>query len=77
VVHQARQLADEIETAMLIGHNPTWTMLCQRLTGEPLDNLPTCGILVLEFPLTHWKDLGNLPGTLIAVLRPKDFSSEV
>ncbi|MDB4405688.1 MAG: hypothetical protein ACKVLL_08155 [Verrucomicrobiales bacterium] len=40
IVHHARKFPDEIEIAMLVGHNPTWTSLCDRLTGGSLENLP-------------------------------------
>jgi phosphohistidine phosphatase len=71
VVHHARKLSDEIETAMLVGHNPTWTSLCDRLTGEFLDNLPTAGVLIIDFPVTQWCDLEK--GTLTDILIPRDY----
>lgn len=73
VVHQARKISEEIETAMLVGHNPTWTMLCQRLTGTPLSNLPTCGILVIDFESERWSQFDHQHGTLLTRLFPRDF----
>lgn len=75
IVHKTRQISDKIETAMLIGHNPTWTELCQRLTGEYLQNLPTCGVIVIEFDAESWSQLDDHNGQLKDVLAPKDFIS--
>lgn len=75
VVHKTHQISDEIETAMLIGHNPTWTELCQRLTGESLHNLPTCGVIVMEFETKSWREIGDGKGLLKDLLVPKDFIS--
>ena len=74
VVYQVRQISDEIDTAMLIGHNPTWTMLCQHLTREFLHNLPTCGVIEIEFETNHWISFDDRPGKLIKILKPKEVS---
>ena len=74
VVHKTRQISDEIETAMLIGHNPTWTSLCQRLTGEPLHNLPPCGVLVIDSESKSWANFDDHNGQLKDVLIPKNFT---
>ena len=39
---------DGIQTAMVVGHNPTVTELANMFSGTPIDNVPTCGILVVE-----------------------------
>lgn len=67
IVHHTRQLPDTIDTALLVGHNPTWTLLSHRLTNHRLDNLPTAGILVIDFPINTWPDLntGNHTDLLI------------
>lgn len=72
ILQFAHKLDDELSTVMLVGHNPTWTDLCHRLTGEHLDNLPTSGILVIDFDLDHWADLSN-QGSRHALLIPRDF----
>lgn len=72
IVHFAQGLDDDLSCVMLVGHNPTWTEMCHRLTGEHLDNLPTSGILVIDFEIDRWKDLSN-QGTIHALLIPRDF----
>jgi len=47
------QLIDELllraDTLFLVGHNNTITELAEYLTGRYLGNVPTCGIVALEF----------------------------
>lgn len=71
IVHHARKFPDEIETAMLVGHNPTWTSLCTRLTGESLDNLPTAGVLIIDFSVAQWSDLEK--GSVTELLLPRNY----
>jgi phosphohistidine phosphatase len=73
IVQFTQKLDDQLSTVMLVGHNPTWTDLCHRLTGKHLDNLPTSGILVINFDINHWSDLSDL-GTTSALLIPRDFA---
>jgi phosphohistidine phosphatase len=73
VVQFARELDDGLSTVMLVGHNPTWTALSHRLTGEHLGNLPTAGILVIDFEIDHWADLGS-NGKRHVLLIPRDFN---
>jgi phosphohistidine phosphatase len=72
IVQFSRQLDDALSSVMLVGHNPTWTELCHRLTKGHLGNLPTAGILVVDFEITHWKDLAD-QGSTHAILFPGDF----
>lgn len=48
-------LPDHCVTAMVVGHNPTMTDLANRFTDEPIDNVPTCGVLTVETPA--WSEI--------------------
>ena len=73
IVHFVNQLSDDLNSIMLVGHNPTWTDLCHRLSGKHLDNLPTSGILIIDFKIDHWSELSH-QGTIHAQLIPRDFN---
>ena len=62
---------DSINRLMVVGHNPVMTELFRTLSGEPLDNMPTCAIAVIEFPMTSWGLLDTTPGLLLAFQTPK------
>ena len=48
---------DGLQTAMVVGHNPTITQLANRLSDTPIENVPTCGVLVAE--ATSWAAVGT------------------
>lgn len=54
------KLSNEINIAMFVGHNPVLTHLFNLLSHDIyIDNIPTCGIVKLEFNIEHWKEVGN------------------
>ncbi|MBM3178161.1 MAG: histidine phosphatase family protein [Bacteroidetes bacterium] len=38
----------------LFGHNPGLTSLANKLTGENILNVPTCGVVAIAFKLKDW-----------------------
>lgn len=53
-------LPNNIDIAMFFGHNPVITDLCNTITKDFfIDNIPTCGIVKLEFNLNDWKLVGE------------------
>lgn len=65
-------LDDRIHCAMLVGHNPTFTALINALGRCDLDNVPTCGMAVLTFPIDSWKNITTIQGTLVDFDFPKN-----
>ncbi|UWX57719.1 phosphohistidine phosphatase SixA [Chlorobaculum sp. MV4-Y] len=59
-----RSLADEDNTVMLFGHNPTISHFVQWLTGKPADAMDTCGIAKIELDCEHWQDAAEGCGKL-------------
>lgn len=49
---------DQIQTLILVGHNPGLTDLI-NLLGVKLDNLPTSGQLAFSLAATHWRELSR------------------
>ncbi len=56
------QLDDRLETVMMVGHNPGLTRLANRFLPQPIENIPTAGVVRLEFMTDTWRliDGGNL-----------------
>ena len=52
VLEVVSYLPGDQQTAMVVGHNPTWTDLANQFTDEYIDNVPTCGVLVVE--MSEW-----------------------
>ncbi len=58
IVAAARALPESITTAAIVGHNPGMTYAANDLVDNlDLDNLPTCGIVGIEFTAKRWQDL--------------------
>ena len=60
---------DNIDNLMIFGHNPASTMLANQLGSEYFDNIPTSGLVMINFENSSWKDLAN--GETILHLFPK------
>lgn len=62
---------DSYDSLMIFGHNPGFTYLINDLTDFYLDNLPTCGICGIEFPIDSWKALPIQKGNKVLYDYPK------
>jgi phosphohistidine phosphatase len=64
---------------MLVGHNPGMHELALGLTGSSdaagrkalVDNLPTSGLAVIDFPTEDWDDVAFQRGKLVLFVSPK------
>ena len=54
---------DYLDGLMLFGHNPGMTYLVNGLSDLDLDNLPTCGVAVLQFDVNSWSEIGDVIAT--------------
>lgn len=52
-------------TVCLVGHNPETTIFANYLGGLSLANMPTCGIVALEFDVGAWGEISGGAGTLL------------
>ena len=48
---------EEISSLAIFGHNPSFGSLANKFLKEPLENLPTSGVIVLSFDIDSWKDI--------------------
>jgi phosphohistidine phosphatase len=63
---------EEAGHVMLVGHNPGLTDLAEYLSGEPFGNIPTGGVVGLEFDIGTWSDLKRGAGRLLFTDIPRD-----
>lgn len=47
---------DKVESMMIVGHNPGLTELASLLAHINIGNIPTIGIVCIEFATDTWKD---------------------
>lgn len=43
----------------IFGHNPSFTMYANQFLDEPLDNLPTAGVVIVTLESDSWKEIGR------------------
>ena len=65
LVQVIQDFDDRYDRVMLVGHNPEITVLANLLGGLDIDNVPTCGIVALDFDVSAWKNVAEEKGTLV------------
>jgi len=60
-------------SAMLFGHNMTYTLFANLYAQPPLDNVPTCGIVCLQFSTSSWAEINRDNGLLLFFEYPKKY----
>ena len=71
VIAIIRELDNDLDCAMLVGHNPTFTHLINSLSGSQMDEIPTCSVAILRFPTNTWSMIGQTQGELLDYDYPK------
>ena len=61
---------DFIDHLMVFGHNHAITAFVNSFGDQYIDNVPTCGVTMIEFGIDTWKDLK--PGKTVLSLFPRD-----
>lgn len=67
-----RALEPRLGRVLLVGHNPECTAFANLLGNLDLDNLPTGGIVALEFHTRSWQEILPGQGQLLFVDFPKN-----
>jgi len=63
---------NHLHACLYCGHNPALTQIANRLSADvQWDHLPTCGLLVLEFEVSNWRELMGSKGRLLWFDSPK------
>ncbi len=70
-VQSATSVADS-DRLMLVGHQPTWSILVSILTGEQAD-MKTATVVAIDFDIDAWKDLPSVRGDVSATYQPQDY----
>ena len=65
LVEIINEFDDASSVVLMVGHNPEMTILANELGDLDIDNVPTCGIVTLDFNVKSWKEIGKNKGTLV------------
>ena len=65
----------EFNSVIMFGHNPGFTALNNNLTDQYIDNIPTCGIVCIQFDL-QWNEIESHTGKTQFFMYPKMYSNQ-
>ncbi len=70
VMQVIKELDDNKNCIMIVGHNHAFTSIANMLGNEYMDNLPTCGFVAIEFNVDKWQDINS--GKTVQRVFPRD-----
>ncbi|MCF8245160.1 MAG: histidine phosphatase family protein [Saprospiraceae bacterium] len=73
VVGIINTLPEDCETAMVFGHNPTFTNVANLFTEKYIDNIPTCGVVHIKSEAATWPEVSSENSEVVATFFPKEF----
>ena len=72
VIHVIRNLEDQYERVIIVGHNPAFTGLVGYLGDALIENMPTAGAALLELNIKTWKQCAQQCGKILWFDFPKN-----
>lgn len=69
--HVVSEIDNNIDSAMIVGHNPGIEGFIRYLTGQ-LEPMPTAALAVISLNIDEWQQVNDGSGTLKGLYRPKD-----
>jgi len=69
VIQEIQSLASGASTALLVGHQPAWGAVIQRLTGAQVE-MRTGAIACIQLPIRSWSQVKARSGRLVWFLPP-------
>ena len=63
-------LTDEIESVMMVGHNPDVTYLANTYAKQSIDVIPTSGVVTIRFETNRWSEISKVNSDLLGILKP-------
>lgn len=72
ITDQLYGLDDDIESVMIVGHNPALTSFVNQWLEKPIEWLPTSGVIVLRIPVKKWVDISLHKASSFLKVFPKE-----
>ncbi|MBW1296082.1 SixA phosphatase family protein [Aquimarina litoralis] len=70
VVEVIKSCDNQVDTLLIFGHNHAFTSIVNLYGNQMIDNLPTAGVVGIQFDVDDWSDISV--GKNILTLFPKD-----
>jgi phosphohistidine phosphatase len=59
LVHIVSEVDNRLTSLMIVGHNPSVTNLANRFLNEPVFDVPTSGLVALQFDADSWMNISK------------------
>lgn len=70
LLHVIKTCDNTINELLIFGHNNAITSVVNSYGDRYIDNVPTCGVVIIEFEIDNWKNIKK--GKTIKTLFPRD-----
>ncbi|MFD0988595.1 SixA phosphatase family protein [Mariniflexile jejuense] len=70
LVQVIKNCKNDVTNLMVFGHNHAITAFVNTYGSKFIDNVPTCGVTIIEFNISNWQDLNK--GKTVNTLFPRD-----
>lgn len=57
LIDVVKEIDDEVNQAMVVGHNPATNGLANYIGDQPIGNIPTCGVFCIELDIASWSNI--------------------
>lgn len=71
ILDVVQSIDDQYNRVMIFGHNPGFTSFANTYSNAYIDNVPTCGIVGINFNVMQWSDVTIKNGTVQYFYYPK------
>ena len=58
-------LSEKLGAVMIVGHNPSISYLAEYLCKHEFGNIPTCGVVALQFDDLTWAEISKYSGAFL------------
>ncbi len=70
VMNIIKGIDNSLDCVMIVGHNHAFTSIANMLGNKYIDNVVTCGFLMLEFDVDDWREIRS--GRTVKTIFPRD-----
>jgi len=71
ILERVAMIDPNVKSALVFGHNPGMTYFANSFKGDFIDNVPTCGVVILESEAKTWMEFDRTNTKRIAFIYPK------
>ncbi len=75
VLNTIHSIDNRFDEVLMIGHNPAFTDVAETLSGATIDNIPTCGVFVMDHDVQSWDEIQPGTGHMVLFDYPKKKAS--